>query len=234
MIDDVKGASAQRRAKLQEKVHLHLKQAFIAGRFAPGQVLTVREIAERVGTSPMPVREAMGRLANSGALQIMRNGSARVAVIGEGEWSEIRDVRLRLEGLAARLAASLLTPAGLRTVEAANRAMVAAGTRRDLAAIMAENRRFHFSIYEACGNPTLIQLIETVWLRIGCHLRSYVEAYADRMRGHGEGTAIDLHEPLVDALRLRDGDAAEAWLRADLCQSYLLMRPGAKEPYQNQ
>ena len=79
----------------------------MAGRFQPGQTVTLRGLARSLGTSPMPVREALRRLIAERALDLGPNRSARVPVVTSAKYAEICEVRIALEGLAAATRHSL-------------------------------------------------------------------------------------------------------------------------------
>ncbi len=209
------------RVTLQEHVYRALKGQLASGGFVPGQVVTVREIAESMGTSPMPVREAMRRLASERALDIMPNGSVRVRVIRSRHWLQLRDIRLRLEGLAVRQSAQHIDGASVAEAERLDRAMSDAALQGDLERVVALNREFHFLIYRAAQNEVLLEMIDGIWLQIGPSLMASVYA-VDRDRSYGSiMRTVEHHAPLVAALRRRDPDAAEGALVGDLSQPFL-------------
>lgn len=76
----------------------------MVGRFDPGQTLTIASLADSFGTSHMPVREALRRLAAENALEIAPNGSARVPAISKARLDDLCRARIAIEGLAAELA----------------------------------------------------------------------------------------------------------------------------------
>src|ERR1700757_2007320 len=76
---------------LQEQVHARMRQALIDGQFKPGQVLTIRYLAEQLGTSIMPVREALHKLTVERVLDLLPTRSVRVPVLSVAEFAEICD-----------------------------------------------------------------------------------------------------------------------------------------------
>jgi DNA-binding GntR family transcriptional regulator len=72
------------RVTVQDAVYLQLREALLIGRFDPGQVLTIASLSQTFDTSHMPVREALRRLAAEKALEVARNGSARVPPVSVG------------------------------------------------------------------------------------------------------------------------------------------------------
>src|SRR5882672_6640432 len=90
------------RSTLQDGVYTFIREALMSGEFVPGTRLTAREIAERTGTSVMPVREAFRRLMSEGALEPLSTGATRVPVLDLLKLQDITEIRLTVEGLAAR------------------------------------------------------------------------------------------------------------------------------------
>ena len=88
-----------------ERAHLSLKQALLSGRTELGTTLTLRYFAEVLGTSVMPVREAIARLSAENALLVRLNCGIRVPLLDADAANEVWDLRLQLEGHAYRLAA---------------------------------------------------------------------------------------------------------------------------------
>ena len=97
------------RDTLQERVYLRIRQALIHSEFKPGQVLTIRELAQKLGTSIMPVREALQKLTVERVLELLPTRSVRVPVLSAEEFAEICEARMLLEGHMARLAAERAT-----------------------------------------------------------------------------------------------------------------------------
>jgi DNA-binding GntR family transcriptional regulator len=96
-------------ATLYLRVYRALRRALSMGAAAPGDLLNIRPIAAALRTSPMPVREALGRLAAEGALEPLANRAFRLPVLGPEKYRELLLVRLRLEGLAGEHAAVRVT-----------------------------------------------------------------------------------------------------------------------------
>src|SRR3954465_8001989 len=96
---------------MQERVYQELRNALYQGRFLPGEVLTIRSLAEALGTSPMPVREAIQRLVTENALTQLPNRTIRVASLTQETYDEWIRLRCEIEGWAAQRAAQRATPA---------------------------------------------------------------------------------------------------------------------------
>ncbi|TGQ25091.1 GntR family transcriptional regulator, partial [Mesorhizobium sp. M00.F.Ca.ET.216.01.1.1] len=119
------------------------------------------------GTSNMPVREALRRLAAENALEISQNGSACVPVVTRARLDDLCRARLAVEGLAAELGAPRLTAAEIASLQRVTDDQQAIGRDGSIYELIAKNQQFHFTIYRASGSDVLFQLIETLWLRFG-------------------------------------------------------------------
>ena len=85
------------RVTLSEVVYRDIRELLLAGQVAPGEKFTLRGLAEAVGTSPMPVREAVGRLSAEGALEILANRAIRVPIMTRERFEELTVIRADIE-----------------------------------------------------------------------------------------------------------------------------------------
>ncbi|WP_346429868.1 GntR family transcriptional regulator [Pseudomonas citronellolis] len=195
---------------LQEQLYQNLRQALLSGRFQPGERLKIRDLADEWGTSPMPVRAALQRLVAEGALEGEPQRSLRVPLMTRERFLQILQVRQSLEGLAAEDAVPRLEAVDIRTLEVCTEAMEAAVQRRDVAAYLEHNSRFHLTLYRACGNPTLLRMIEALWLQVGPFFnRLFTEADLSLRLN-------DFHEHALEAVRRGDARGARAAIEQDL------------------
>ncbi|MDX6749452.1 GntR family transcriptional regulator [Geminicoccaceae bacterium 1502E] len=197
-----------------------LREALMDGRLAPGTILTIRKVARSLGTSTMPVREALHRLAAHGALESLPNRSYRLTLMSRKAWRQILDIRLQLECLAVRRAAGKLSPEQLAQLDglAAGMAVQPLEPQRYLTL----NRNFHFAIYEATEMPVLVELIGMIWLRVGPLLHACSSPY-------DVATANECHATILRALREGDGETAAAALREDLLTADRALLPGLED-----
>jgi DNA-binding GntR family transcriptional regulator len=203
------------RVTLADTVYRDLKELLLAGRAAPGERFTLRGLAGAIGTSAMPVREAVSRLAAENALEVLPNRAVRVPLMSRARFEELRLIRSSLEGLAAETAAVNADAADLEEIFRCERAFAAERDkpRPDGAAAMHFNKDLHFALYRAARLPTLFTMIESLWLQIGPVLNLDFQAGPERVR---EGEAHIHHAALVEAMRRRDGTAAREALLADI------------------
>ena len=154
-------------SSVQERVYLELQAALHQGRFVPGEAVTIRSLAQAVGTSPMPIRGAIQRLVAEKALVQLPNRTFRVAPFDLDIHAEQTRIRCAVEGFAAYRAA-IRAPVGLvARLHEANGSMRDAIAAGDTDSVLDANRRFHFTLYEGAGSPQLIEMITQFWLRSG-------------------------------------------------------------------
>ena len=139
-----------------------LRQAILAGRYAPGERLVEDRLATEYGGSRVPVREALKTLAGEGLVELKAHRGACVADLAAGEVGELIEVRATLEGLNARLAARRRDPeilALLRAVLSRGNEAAAHGTPAELAAL---NREFHELLARAGSSRILQDIVRTL------------------------------------------------------------------------
>lgn len=195
---------------LQEHVHRRMREGLIDGQFQPGQVLTIRYLAEQLGTSVMPVREALHKLTVERVLDLLPTRSVRVPVLSAEEFAEICDARVVLEGAIVELAAERATAEDIARIETVDREFQEARVARDQ---LRKNREFHFAIYAAGHHETLMSLIEPLWVRCGPSTLALFEETS--LDGLQRGASPRHHEAL-EAVRLRQPARARAAIVADI------------------
>lgn len=176
----------------------------------PGQKLTGRILAEQMGVSQTPVREAMLQLVAERALTMNPNRSITVPLLRREKFIELRDMRVALEGLAARYAAETSNNEALDTIEALHKAMIEAKRSADYHTTLQLNRQLHFSVYELSEREDLLAMIQSLWARTGPYLNFlYVTVDPASLVGHP-------HEALINGLRRGDGNMAENAVKRDI------------------
>lgn len=197
---------------LQERVYLKLREALYQGRFSAGETLTIRGLAAALGTSAMPVREALQRLVAEKALVQTPSRSIRVASFTPELFWELIRIRMAIEGMATRRAALNPPPglvADLREINASMIASIRTGFTED---VLDANKRFHFAIYAAAEMPQLLEIINNLWLRTGPYLGvAYRMGYSDPFL-----TGTRFHERIAQAIERRDGRRAASGLKVDI------------------
>jgi DNA-binding GntR family transcriptional regulator len=195
----------------QKDAYALVLEAIDRGEYRPGDRLVEAELADRFGVSRTPIREALQRLETQGLLA--RDGrSLMVASLDHDQLGELYVLRAELEGLAARLAAQHAEPEEIRVLwEMVRRDRDLVGSPGQLARA---NKRFHRQIHLASHNRYLIQQLEMVH-------RSMVLLSTTTLAAEGRGVqALGEHEEIVRAIEARQGEAAEAAIRAHISQAF--------------
>lgn len=197
--------SSLARVVLREQVKELILERILNGLYEPGQRLVETRIAQELGTSQAPVREALRDLELLRFVESEPFRGARVRAVSEEELAEIYPVRAALEEVAAREAAVRLD-GKLEALEAEVEAMHRATDAGDLHAQVRHDANFHRLIVEASGNSILVD----VWNSLHIETRTVITALKTGVAGH---EIAELHRPVLEALRERDGERSGLALR---------------------
>lgn len=207
----------RRQPPVVTQVYQELRRAVLEQRFRAGERLVETDLADRLGVSRTPVREALSRLEVEGLLESLPNGGVAVRDFG-AELLEIYGLRQRLEGYAANLAAQRIGEAELAELAAVcdrAREAVDSAPLKERAEL---NNRFHRLLTEASHSPRLI--------RMANDYRDYF--LNDRMlSAYDRDTALRhhrQHRQIVEALRQRDGERAERLVREHFASALDVIR----------
>jgi DNA-binding GntR family transcriptional regulator len=208
-----------------ERVANDLRAGILHGRLAAGARLGEVELAERLGVSRTPVREALTRLAAEGLVEIVPNRGARVATWTVAELEGVFDLRVSLEPRLAGLAAGAATDADVAALDELAHRMIAVGSpgpRQDLDALVPLNRAFHDRLVALADHPTLATALAAAIhppiVRRNFH--TYDEASLRRSLAH--------HAEIVAALRAGDPVWAQAVMTAHISNARAVMVGAAR------
>lgn len=197
---------------LREHVHATLRSAIVSGEIPTGDTLNERQIAEDLGVSTTPVKEALRRLEGEGLIITEPRRSARVSFDAR-QAEEMALARAALESMIARLAAEHIGASGLAELNKIFASMTSATGEADVEALIELNEQFHDAIHDGSGCVYLQRIL------IG--QRTYVHAARAFLLSDAEerGRALAEHGAILDALARRDGDAAERAMRDHVVRS---------------
>ncbi|MER7369787.1 GntR family transcriptional regulator [Nonomuraea wenchangensis] len=187
-----------------------LRSLILGGQYAPGDRLAEVELAEALGVSRTPVREALRRLAAEGLVELVANKGARVVEYPRDDLESIFELRARIEGLAARQAALAAAPEDADRLHAIAVELREHADRDDLDAVYRLNADFHQGLVRLGGSTLLAQQISML-IHSPVLLRTYGsfdKEAMDRSTGH--------HLEIAAAVRAGDPEWAEAVMRAHL------------------
>lgn len=184
----------------------------LRGEYAPGARLGEVELADALGVSRTPVREALRQLAAEGLVELVPNKGARVVAWTPEELEQVFELRAQVEGFAAHQAALRATEHDVaRLAElAAQHAAATAGRDRDLERVYELNSAFHGGIAAAAGGASLTSVLGSLVHTVVLHrtLHTFDDAAMERSSRH--------HLEIVEAVRARDGLWAESVMRSHL------------------
>ena len=192
-------ATESGRLTAPEWLYQELRGRIIRGELAPGQALRQQQLAAEFGLSAIPVREALRMLEADRFVTIHANRGAVVRVVSLADAQDIIDIRLALEPMAISMAVPNMNREDVKTA-------------RDILDAYAEvddpiewstlNRRFHFSLYERCGSPRLLQIIDSLFDEILRLAHVNISTQQGNVQAHRE------HKRILSACR--NGDAEQA------------------------
>lgn len=176
-----------------------LREAILDGRLAPGSRLTLQSVADDLGMSLTPVREALRLLGTQGLVEHDPHRGTRVAQLRPESIQETYQLRRVLEPLACELAATAATQDDLDEIDGAMAEFASAVDEHRSDELPELNAVLHRRIYQAASSPLLLEFIDRLWLRIPYQNMNLV-------RDHDRKTAE--HQAVVDAVRARRAKAA--------------------------
>ena len=195
--------------KTHEWVYQLLRSNLLCGRIEPGKPLTIRGLAEVLDTSPMPVREALHRLACEGAVEVKNNRRVIVPLMTAEKFNELCDLRILLETHAAEGALPFITDADIERLEQLDAEIDAAVERSDSDRISLGNQAFHRYLYSANPFQISVPLIESLWLQLGPFSRIAI----DKLE---KVYLVDRHVEAIEALKARNGFGLRRAIEADI------------------
>jgi len=193
-----------------------LRHAIEEGEFRPGDWIRQEHVAQRLGVSQIPVREALKQLVAEGLVEHVPFRGARVIQFTVEDVEDLYAVRAVGEGRAARYAAARITSAELRTLERLHRRMLLCKTPDDLREYRELNRSFHVAIIEASRRPYLVRTLRQLWVAFPTMGWGNIPQVATTSAPEREGPDAAEHAAILEALAARDGELAEATTRAHI------------------
>ena len=187
-----------------------LREMIFAGTLSAGTRIYPDEMAEMLGMSAIPVREALRTLASRGLVESMPQRGFRVRPADREDFAETYQLRLLLDPYAARLAVPQMDEYALAAMDGALEALAETIRFDDVENYDAHHRAFHFSIYNQCGSRWLLDIQAMLWENSQRYQR-----LSTGIRGSAE-QRIDEHRAIADACRLGDADGVAELVRAHL------------------
>ncbi|MEM7242376.1 MAG: GntR family transcriptional regulator [Pseudomonadota bacterium] len=202
-----------------EHVYRGLRQRIMYGELAPGAALTLRGVAGDYETSMTPAREAMRRLVAEGALTISQTGRLSTPELGIERIEELASIRAMLE---AEMAARAMPRAHISLIERLGRInseVEEAVVKGDPVSYIKRNLEFHRALYLRAQAPSMLALVEVVWLQLGPTMRTL---YEKRQR---KGVSQN-HLLILAALKAGDEPSLRLAVRQDVTQGLRMLVGG--------
>lgn len=177
-----------------------LRSIILRGEIQPDEHLTVGRIAEQLGMSPTPVREAFRTLQAEGLITHRPHHSVSVNGLSAKDVHDIFQLRVSLEGLATKLAVPHLTNTDLEKLEALRQAMEEANVRGDYPQVNRLNTDWHLKLYSAADNKALFDVILHLWKKFMWEVNWIMPGHAPR--------SMQQHAELMAAFRAHNAELA--------------------------
>lgn len=188
---------------LSELVFHELEEAILNGDYTPGENLPELRLCEKYRVSRTPVREALGKLEQEGLVSIVPNRGTVVTGISPRDMADIYEIRVRIEGLAARWSTERISAAQLEELRSTVDLQEFYVRQGELDEVRALDTRFHTGLYRCCGSPALTGILTDLHHKIKHFRRAGLD---------GDGRAVKSvleHRAICEALAARDGGRAE-------------------------
>ena len=209
---------------LHETVIDQLRDLIVQGELAPETKLNERVLAEKLGTSRTPLREAIKFLASEGLVELLPNRGAVVAPLKPEKMKEVFVVLGALEALAGDLACHNATEADIAEIRGLHYHMLAHHARGELAQYFRYNQQIHIKLMECAGNATLAQ----VYRGLNDHVKR--ARYMANLSRERWDKAVQEHEDMLDALVKRDGARLQILLRDHLANKLVMVMEALAMP----
>lgn len=202
--------SVSRSSTLTDKVYNKLRAALLSGVWEPGQKVTARSLSREMEVSLTPVREAMMKLANEGALEISETRAFLVPLLNQAQYEEVTGIRMALEPMATEAAMPFITPKVVDELEKLNAQMKLLIEEQEFSEALQIDSKFHHTIYALADQKVLRGMIDTLWLRVGPTRTLLSRTYRKSLVGYTN------HQSIISALRGGDVQASRAAVHCDI------------------
>ena len=212
---------------LRDVVFKTLRQAILKGELEPGERLMEIQLAERLGVSRTPIREAIRKLELEGLVLMIPRRGAEVAKISEKNLRDVLEVRRSLEELAIDLACQRIQEEELETLREAQKEFAAAVAAGDAMEIAQTDEKFQEIIYSGTGNQKLMQILSNLREQMYRYRLEYIKDANKRQ------ILLVEHEQILKALSLRHVQEARLAVREHIDNQEITVLKNLKEQEEN-
>lgn len=212
---------------LRDVVFKTLRQAILRGELEPGERLMEIQLAERLGVSRTPIREAIRKLELEGLVLMIPRKGAEVAKISESNLRDVLEVRRSLEELAIDLACQRMTPEELEELKVTQEKFALAIKNGDAMQIAETDERYHEIIYDGTKNARLVQILNNLREQMYRYRLEYIKDEDKRQ------VLLIEHERILKAISLRHVQEAKQAIREHIDNQEITIRKNLKEQEEN-
>lgn len=187
---------------LREVIFNTIREAIIIGELKPGERLMEVQLAEKMGVSRTPVREAIRKLELEGLVEMLPRKGARVANLSEKDIMDVLEVRSTLDGLASSLSALRITDDEIKELKHILAQFITCVEKNNLQGSIRKDVEFHDVIYRSSRNDKLIQISNNLREQVQRYRVIYMKDYSS------SSELVKEHTEILDAISRRDPDAA--------------------------
>lgn len=192
----------------QETAYLTLRKAAMIGALEPGEPLTIRGIADALGMSTTPVREALRRLCSERALTLLQNRRVIIPPMRKERFDELIELRIMLETFAAKRALPFISDRRITELEKLDMEADAAISSNEHEKTVIANQRFHETLYRTNPEQEVMPMVESIWLQLGPFLKIAAIRASE--------PAVDHHKLAIEALRDRNAQKLVKAIELDI------------------
>ena len=190
---------------LRDVVFENLRSAILEGKLKSGQRLMEVQLAEQLGVSRTPVREAIRKLELEGLVVMLPRKGAYVANISVKDLMDVLEIRASLEGLGASLAAERRNDEDIKNLEELEVEFEEAVRTQNIDMLLKKDIEFHECIFKSTNNKKLHQLINSLWEQVYRFRVTYISDYDSTVN------IIEEHKMILDAIKRRDSKLAKKY-----------------------
>ncbi len=223
MLEDSLKMNINEYLPLRDVVFNTLRQAILTGEFMPGERLMEVSLANRLGVSRTPVREAIRKLELEGLVVMVPRKGAEVARITVGDLKDVLEVRCHLEEFAATIACDRITEEEKKELKMALKAFEKAIEQKDLKRIAERDVEFHDVIFKATKNKRLLQIINNLREQIYRYRIEYIKDFGYH------GVLVSEHRKIMEAIFKGDKETAEQIMRAHIYNQEIIVIKNLKK-----
>jgi len=202
---------------VNEWVYQVLRRSLMCGEIRPGIALTIRGLADKLEVSPMPVREALHKLATQAAVEVKDNRRVMVPLISPPKFKALYELRILLETHAAEQALTHIGDSELAELSRLDRLVDITYANGEVMQGSLANQAFHRYLYSCNPIQVSLPMIESLWLQLGSFVRiglSKLETYYDN----------DRHQEALEAIRNKDAGLLKQAIEADIRDGISLIK----------